>query len=57
MSTSISRGPFTKLGVRPTRRSIDCAARSRPVAVPLQRIATATFQKAGWSVKPTGSVR
>lgn len=57
MSTSISRGPFTKLGVRPTRRSTDCAARSRPRAVPLQRIATATFQKAGWSAKPTGSVR
>jgi hypothetical protein len=57
MSTSISRGPFTKLCVRPTRRSTACAARSSPLAVPLQRIATATFQKSGWSVKPTGSVR
>jgi hypothetical protein len=57
MSTSISRGPFRKLGVRPTRRSTDCAARSRAAAVPVQRIATAAFQNAGWSVKPTGSVR
>jgi hypothetical protein len=57
MSTSISRGPFTKLNVRPTRRSTDCAARSSWTGVPLQRIATAAFQKARWSVKPTGSVR
>lgn len=57
MSTSISRGPFAKLGVRPTRRSTDWAARSRPAAVPLQRIASAAFQKARWSANPTGSVR
>ncbi len=57
MSTSISRGPFTKLGVRPTRRSTDCAALSSWPAVPLHRIAAAAFQKARWSVKPTGSVR
>jgi hypothetical protein len=57
MSTSISRGPLEKLGVRPTSRSTDCVAASRARAVPPQRIAAAAFQKARWAAKPTGSVR
>jgi hypothetical protein len=57
MSTSISRGPFGKLGVRPTSRSTDCVARSSAAAVPLHRIAAAAFQKARCAAKPTGSVR
>lgn len=57
MSTSISRGPLRKVGVRPTSRSTDCVARSSPGAVPLHQIAAAAFQKARCPAKPTGSVR
>jgi hypothetical protein len=57
MSTSISRGPFTNVGVRPTRRSTVRVIRRSSPGVPLQAISTAAFQKSGWSRKPTGSVR
>ena len=54
---SISRGPFRKLGVRPTAASIDWSVRNRRSADWLQRMATTAFQNAGWASKPTGSVR
>jgi hypothetical protein len=57
MSMSISRGPFRKVGVRPTDASIACTARNRLSAERLQRMRTTAFQKAGWASKPTGSVR
>lgn len=57
MSTSISRGPLAKLGVRPTARSAAFVTARRPSGVPDQRTAATAFQKNGWSAKPTGSVR
>jgi hypothetical protein len=45
MSMSISRGPFRKLGVRPTIFSMRCAAWRSFGAEPLQRIAATAFQK------------
>jgi hypothetical protein len=47
MSTSISRGPLAKLGVRPTTRSTACVRRSSPAGVPGQRIMATAFQKKG----------
>ncbi len=57
MSTSISRGPLGKLGVRPTARSTAFTSRSSRAAEPLQATAATAFQNAGWSANPTGSVR
>jgi len=57
MSMSISRGPLRKLGVRPTAFSMSWVARSRPSAVPFQRIAATAFQNGRWRRYPTGSVR
>jgi hypothetical protein len=56
MSTSISRGPFRKLRVRPTRRSTSWQSRSSARALPLQEISVTRFQKSGCVVYPTGSV-
>jgi len=57
MSTSISRGPFRKLGVRPTVRSTRFTRASRRAGPPVQAIAAARFQNAGCFANPTGSVR
>ena len=57
MSTSISRGPLAKLSVRPTARSAAWVKASRRAGVPRKRTAATAFQKKGWFVKPTGSVR
>ena len=57
MSTSISRGPFRKLGVRPTARSTRFARASRRTGPPFQAIAATRFQNAGCVANPTGSVR
>ncbi len=56
MSTSISRGPFGKVGLRPTDRSTDCVRRSSAAGPRLHRIAATAFQKSGCAANPTGSV-
>jgi hypothetical protein len=56
MSMSISRGPLTKLGVRPTIRSIRLTSARRRAGDPVQAIAATAFKKGGWSAKPTGSL-
>ena len=57
MSTSISRGPFRKLGVRPTVRSTRFTCASRRAAPPVQGIAATAFQNGRLLRDPTGSVR
>ena len=47
MSTSISRGPFRKLGVRPTARSTRFTSASRRTGPPFQAIAATRFQNGG----------
>ena len=54
---SISRGPLRKLGVRPTVFSTRWVRASSASGRPDQAIAATAFQKTGWRVKPTGSVR
>ena len=57
MSTSISRGPFRKLGVRPTARSTRRVSASSRSGVPVHGIAATMFQNGGCFENPTGSVR
>jgi hypothetical protein len=45
MSTSISRGPWRKLGVRPTLLSTSRSARSSRTADPSQAMTATAFQK------------
>lgn len=57
MSMSISRGPSTMLGLRPTIRSIRLTSPSSRAGEPVQAMAATAFQNGGWSANPTGSVR
>lgn len=57
MSTSISRGPSSKLRVRPPSLSTLFAARRSRRAEPSHATAATAFQKSRCAVNPTGSVR